>query len=56
MKFFAIGALFLFWMAISVRALERGDLPMAGVYALVGIALTGYRISTVLKPRADQGF
>lgn len=42
---FAISAvLFVFWMAVAYRQYQRGDLLLAGVFALVGIALTVYRI------------
>jgi hypothetical protein len=42
---FAISAvLFVFWMALAYREYQRGDLLLAGVFALVGIVLTVYRI------------
>jgi hypothetical protein len=42
---FAISAvLFAFWMVIAYREYQRGDLLLAGVFALVGIVLTVYRI------------
>jgi hypothetical protein len=42
---FAISAVLLvFWMVIAYREYQRGDLLLAGVFALVGIVLTVYRI------------
>lgn len=42
---FAISAILLvFWLAIAYREYERGDLLLAGVFAVVGIVLTVYRI------------
>jgi hypothetical protein len=32
-----------FWIFLANRAYQRGDLALAGVYALVGVALTAYR-------------
>jgi hypothetical protein len=54
--------LFLFWVVMAYRAFERGDLFLAGVFALGGVALTVYRYrayraatrrteQTVLDPR-----
>jgi hypothetical protein len=40
-----IGLLFCFWGFLAFRAVQRGDMALAGIYALVGIALTGYRLS-----------
>jgi hypothetical protein len=42
---FAISAILLvFWIAIAYREYQRGDLLLAGVFALVGIVLTVYRV------------
>ncbi len=38
------GLLFCFWMFLAYRSLQRGDAVMAGVFVVVGIALTIYRI------------
>ena len=51
---FAISAvLFVFWMAIAYREYQRGDLLLAGVFALVGIVLTVYRIR-LWQAKQDQ--
>ena len=42
-------ALFIFWIFLAYRAFERGDMMMAGVYLLVGIALSAYRYSAAQK-------
>lgn len=41
--------LFLFWMVMSFRAFQRGDLLMAGVFALVGIVLSAYRVNVAQR-------
>jgi hypothetical protein len=41
--------LFIFWIFMAYRAFERGDVMMAGVFALVGIVLTAYRYSIAQK-------
>jgi hypothetical protein len=45
--------LLLFWVVVAYRAFERGDLLLAGVFALVGIVLTVYRYRAATK-RAAQ--
>ena len=37
-------ALLLFWMVIAYRQYQRGDFLLAGIFLLVGIGLTVYRI------------
>lgn len=52
---FAISAiLFVFWMAIAYREYERGDLLLAGVFALVGVVLTVYRIRLYRARQAEK--
>jgi hypothetical protein len=52
---FAISAiLFVFWMAIAYREYQRGDLLLAGVFALVGIVLTVYRIRLYQAKQAEK--
>lgn len=52
---FAISAvLFAFWMVIAYRAFERGQLLLAGVFALVGIVLTVYRIRLWQAKHAEK--
>jgi hypothetical protein len=41
--------LFVFWIAMAYRAYERGDVLMAGVFALVGIVMTVYRAGIAKK-------
>ena len=47
-------ALFDFWIFLAYRAFERGDMTMAGVYLLVGIALTVYRYSAAQKAKSQS--
>ena len=52
---FAISAiLFVFWMAIAYREYERGELLLAGVFALVGVVLTVYRIRLYRARQAEK--
>jgi hypothetical protein len=44
-----IFVLFIFWIVMAYRAFERGDMLLAGVFALVGIVLSAYRYSVVQK-------
>ena len=43
MKIFIIVALAIFWLAMAYREFQRGDMMLAGVFILVGVALTAYR-------------
>jgi len=40
-----IGLLFLFWLYLAYRAVQRGDTGMAVVYVIIGVALAAYRLS-----------
>ena len=52
---FAISAvLFVFWMVIAYREYERGDMLLAGVFALVGVVLTVYRIRLWQAKQAEK--
>ncbi|EEF59014.1 hypothetical protein [Pedosphaera parvula] len=44
MKIAVIVALAIFWIVMAYRQFERGDMVLGGVYILVGIALTVYRL------------
>jgi hypothetical protein len=44
MKMFVIVALAIFWGVMAYRQYERGDMAMAGVFLLAGVALTIYRL------------
>jgi len=46
--------LFAFWMVIAYREYKRGDLLLAGVFALVGIVLTVYRIRLYQAKQAEK--
>jgi hypothetical protein len=37
-------ALLLFWVVVAYRQYQRGDVVLAAIFLLVGIALTVYRI------------
>ncbi|GEM_PF-6234545 len=45
MKIFIIVALAIFWLAMAYREFTRGDMLLAGVFILVGVALTAYRLT-----------
>jgi hypothetical protein len=36
--------LLVFWVVMALRAFQRGDLLLAGVFLAVGVALTVYRV------------
>ena len=44
MKYFIITALAIFWAVMAYRQFERGDMVLAGVFVLAGVALTIYRL------------
>jgi hypothetical protein len=44
MKIVVIVALAIFWLALAYREFQLGDMLLAGVFVLVGIALTTYRV------------
>lgn len=44
MKIAIIALLCVFWMFLAYRAFSRGDLLLGGVYIVIGIALTVYRL------------
>jgi hypothetical protein len=44
MKIAVIIILLVFWLALAFRAFSRGDMVMGGIFLLVGIALTAYRL------------
>jgi hypothetical protein len=45
MRLFIVVALAVFWVAMAYREYERGDMLLAFVFVLAGVALTGYRLS-----------
>jgi hypothetical protein len=50
MRTAVIVALCIFWLALAFRAFQRGDMLMAGVFLLVGILLTAYRLGKSRPP------
>jgi hypothetical protein len=44
MRIAVIVVLCIFWMAMAFREFQRGDMVLAGVFILVGIVLTVYRL------------
>ena len=44
MRLIVILVLAVFWLFLAYRAFSRGDTAMAGVFLLVGVALTAYRL------------
>jgi hypothetical protein len=47
-------ALSVFWIFLAYRAFTRGDMAMAGMYLLIGIALTVYRYTVAQKAKAQS--
>jgi hypothetical protein len=37
-------ALLVFWLVMAYRQFQRGDMLLAGIFLVVGIALTVYRL------------
>jgi hypothetical protein len=48
-------ALLVFWLALAYRSFQRGDMLFAGVFLLVGIALSVYRLRGVTRSRGASG-
>jgi hypothetical protein len=38
-----------FWLYLAYRAYDRGNLQMAGVYVLIGVGLTAWRLAAARK-------
>jgi hypothetical protein len=49
MKIAIIVILAVFWLALAFREFQGGDTLLAGVFILVGIALTTYRVRKLLN-------
>jgi len=45
MRIAIIVALAVFWLALAYVEFQRGDMLLAGVFILVGTALTAYRLN-----------
>jgi len=39
-----IGLLFLVWLLLAYRAYQRGDMAMAALFLVIGVALAVYRL------------
>lgn len=46
--------LLVFWVVMAYRAFQRGDLLLAGVFAVVGVVLTVYRYRAAVAKRDAQ--
>jgi hypothetical protein len=44
MKLAVIAALCVFWLAMAYRQFQRGDMLLAGIFVVVGVTLTAYRL------------
>jgi hypothetical protein len=44
MRLAIIVLLLVFWVFLAARALQRGDTALAGLFLVIGIALTAYRL------------
>ena len=53
MRIVTIVLLLGFWLFLANRALQRGDMQKAGLYAAIGVALTAYRLMQ-LKSRQSS--
>jgi NADH:ubiquinone oxidoreductase subunit 3 (subunit A) len=49
------GILFIFWVAMAYRQLQRGDTLLAAVFLAVGVVLTIYRVRLAKKKAPDPG-
>ena len=49
--------LLVFWLALAYRSYQRGDLLFAGIFLMVGIVLTIYRLrsASASSHRSDPG-
>ena len=45
MRIAVIVALAIFWLALAYHEFQNGDMLLAGVFVLAGVALTAYRVS-----------
>jgi len=48
-------ALLVFWLVVAYRQYQRGDMFLAGIFLLVGVVLTVYRIRQAQSRAAAQG-
>ena len=47
MRMLIVVLLLVFWLFLAYRSFERGDMAMAGLFVLIGLALTAYRLRRV---------
>ncbi len=45
--------LLVFWIAVAYSEFKRGNLPLAGIFLLVGIGLTIFRLSRATRGTAQ---
>ena len=55
MQVVIIALLAVFWGFLAYRSYDRGDASMAGLYLLIGIALTIYRLRTLRAATRSSG-
>ena len=44
MKMVVIAVLCVFWLAMAYRQFQHGDMMMAGIFLVIGVTLTAYRL------------
>ena len=47
--------LLVFWLAMAYRSFQRGDLMLAGVFLLVGVVLSVYRLRAGGRSGSSSG-
>jgi hypothetical protein len=47
--------LLVFWLALAYRSFQRGDMLLAGVFLLVGIVLSVYRLRRPTRSGGSSG-
>jgi hypothetical protein len=47
--------LLVFWLALAYRSFQRGDMLLAGVFLLVGVVLSVYRLRGVTRSGGSSG-
>jgi hypothetical protein len=47
--------LLVFWLALAYRSFQRGDMLLAGVFLLVGVMLSVYRLRGAARSGGSSG-
>jgi hypothetical protein len=47
--------LLVFWLALAYRSFQRGDMLLAGVFLLVGVVLSVYRLRGATRSGGSSG-